>query len=194
MTETVICEMHDRRQAMRPARTIRLYDDRLEWVEGSKLIRRLPFDQIREVRLSVEMAGQQSQVVCRVSSADGEIVFGSRSVVSPSVWEDNVLDFQTLIVAVHTHLKPHREHIQFVEGQTLRFRLVLSGIGASMASAAIGYSAWMLLNNESTMLAVAGLPFAVIGGYLTYAFRPGRPVPYDPDGLIERFTTPASTD
>ena len=194
MTETVLCEMQDRRQAMRPARTIRLYDDRLEWTEGSKLIRRLPFDQIREVRLSVEMAGQQSQVVCRVQSGSGEIVFGSRRAVKPGVWDDNALDFQTLLVRLHETLRPHFDTVRFTEGQTLGFRLLMGGIGIVMTSMAISYMGWMLLKEQSAMMALAGLPFAVIGGYLAFVFRPGRPVPYDPEGLITRFRAVPKTD
>jgi len=194
MTETLICELHDRRNPMRPIRTVRLFEDRLEWVEDNKLVRRLAFNQIRQVRLSVEMAGQLSQVVCRISGAEGEIVFGSRSVVSPGVWDDNALDFQTLLVAIHSQLEPHEDQIAFLEGQTLQSRLIFSGVGLTMASAAIGYMTWILINGQSTMLAIAGLPFAVIGGYLAYVFRPGRPVPYDRNGLINRFKGSTGSD
>jgi len=134
------------------------------------------------------MAGAQSQVVCRVNGPSGEILFGSRRAVSLSDWEDNALDFQSLLVALHEELRPRFDSVRFTEGQTLGSRLILGGIGVVMASMAISYIVWMLLNAQSAMLALAGLPFAALGGYLAYAFRPGRPVPYDPGALITRFT------
>jgi len=191
MTETVLQQMTDRRNPMRPARTVAVYSDRLEWLEEGVLIRRIALDQVRQVRLSVEVAGQQTQVVCRVMGPSGEIVFGSRRVVSPSVWEDNALAFQSVLVAVHESLRDRFDTVRFVEGQSLGFKLVMTAIGVVMSLAALVFSGFMMLIEDSAMLALAGLPFVVIGGYLAWVFRPGRPVPYDPDGLITRFTAAA---
>lgn len=187
MTDAPIARLSDRRNPINPGREVILYPDRIEWVEGEKLERRLALDAISTVRLSVELAGQQSQVVCRVSGASGEIVFGSRKAVSPGVWEDNALEFQTLLVRVHESLRPRFDAVRFTEGQTLGFRLLMGGIGVVMTSMAVSYMGWMMLKEQSAMMALAGLPFAAIGGYLAYVFRPGRPVPYDPEGLITRF-------
>ena len=187
MTDAPIARLSDRRNPIRPGRDVILYADRIEWVEGDKLERRLTLDAISSVRLSVELAGQQSQVVCRVSGASGEIVFGSRKAVSPGVWEDNALEFQTLLVRVHESLRPRFDAVRFTEGQTLSFRLLMGGIGVVMTSMAVSYMGWMMLKEQSAMMALAGLPFAAIGGYLAYVFRPGRPVPYDPEGLVTRF-------
>ena len=188
MTDAPLARINDQRNALRPTREVTLYADRIEWVEEGRLERRIALPDVTAVRLSVEMAGAQSQVVCRVSGPSGEILFGSRRAVTLSTWEDNALDFQTLLVALHQSLRPRFDTVSFTEGQTLGSRLVLGGIGVMMASMAISYIVWMLLNEQSAMLALAGLPFAAIGGYLAYAFRPGRPVPYDPEALITRFT------
>lgn len=190
MTDAPLAQITDQRNALRPARQVTLYSDRIEWVEEGRLERRIALDAVTGVRLSVEMAGAQSQVVCRVNGPSGEILFGSRRAISLSDWEDNALDFQTLLVALHQALRPSFDTVRFTEGQTLTSRLILGGVGVVMASMAISYMVWMGLNAQSAMLALAGLPFAAIGGYLAYAFRPGRPVPYDPEALITRFTTP----
>jgi hypothetical protein len=188
MTDAPIAQITDQRNALRPARQIMLYADRIEWVEEGRLERRIALDAVNGVRLSVEMAGAQSQVVCRVTGPSGEILFGSRRAVSLSDWEDNALEFQTLLVALHEALRPWFETVRFTEGQTLGSRLILGGVGVAMASMAISFIGWMLLNAQSAMLALAGLPFAALGGYLAFTFRPGRPVPYDPEALITRFT------
>lgn len=188
MTDAPIAQITDQRNALRPARQIILYADRVEWVEEGRLERRIALDTVTGVRLSVEMAGAQSQVMCRVTGPSGEIVFGSRRAVSLSDWEDNALEFQSLLVALHKALQPRFGAVRFTEGQTLGSRLILGGVGVAMASMAISYMVWMGLNAQSAMLALAGLPFAALGGYLAFAFRPGRPVPYDPEALITRFT------
>ncbi|WP_440958410.1 hypothetical protein ACFELO_14125 [Oceanicaulis sp. LC35] len=194
MTDAPIARLKDRRNPINPAREVILYPDRIEWVESGKLERRIALDAVSSVRLSVELAGQQSQVVCRIGGPSGEIVFGSRKAVSPGVWDDNALEFQTLLVRVHESLRPRFDGVRFTEGQTLGFRLLMGGIGVVMTSMAISYMGWMLLKSDNTMLALAGLPFAVIGGYLAFVFRPGRPVPYDPEGLITRFKAVPKTD
>lgn len=188
MTDAPIAQITDQRNALRPARQIILYADRVEWVEEGRLERRIALDTVTGVRLSVEMAGAQSQVMCRVTGPSGEIVFGSRRAVSLSDWEDNALEFQSLLVALHKALQPRFGAVRFTEGQTLGSRLILGGVGVAMASMAISYMVWMGLNAQSAMLALAGLPFAALGGYLAFAFRPGRPVLYDPEALITRFT------
>ncbi len=194
MTDAPLARLKDRRNPINPARDVVLYADRIEWVENGKLERRIALEAVASVRLSVELAGQQSQVVCRVGGPSGEIVFGSRKAVSPGVWEDNALDFQTLLVRVHESLRPRFDAVRFTEGQTLGFRLAMGGIGVVMTSMAISYMGWMMLKEQSAMMALAGLPFAAIGGYLAYVFRPGRPVPYDPEGLITRFKAVPKTD
>lgn len=194
MTDAPIAQIKDQRNALRAARQIILYPDRIEWVEEGRLVRRMALDAVTGVRLSVEMAGAQSQVVCRVSGPSGEMLFGSRRAVSLSEWEDNALEFQTLLVSLHKALRARFDTVRFTEGQTLGSRLLLGGVGVVMASMAISYMAWMMLNEQSAMLALAGLPFAALGGYLAFAFRPGRPVPYDPEALITRFTAKPDAD
>lgn len=188
MTDPVLCEMTDRRNPLRPDQAICVFDDRIEASEGDTLTRRIALDQVRQVRLSIEMAGQQTQVVCRVAGPSGEIVFGSRRATAPGHWADNALAFRAVLVAVHEALRPRFDAVRFVEGQSLGFRLFMSGLGAAMAVLALGFAGFMLVDGQSPMLTLAGFPFAVIGGYLAWVFRPGRPVPYDPEGLIVRFS------
>lgn len=194
MSDTVLAEMADRRNPLQPARRLALFADRLEWREDATLVRRIALEQVRQVRLSVEMAGQQTQVVCRVTGPAGEIVFGSRRATSPGVWADNALEFRGFLVDLHAALRPHFSQIGFVEGQSMGFRVIMSGIGAVLAILGVMFAGWMMLIEASAMLAVAALPFVAIGGYLAWLFRPGFPVPYDPEGLIERFRAAMETD
>jgi len=187
MTDSVLSQMEDRRNSLHPNRDVRLFADRIEWLERGKLVRRIALDQVRQVRLSVEIAGQQTQVVCRVQGPSGEIVFGSRRTVSPGVWEDNALAFQNILVGLHQSLRFRFDAVRFVEGQSLGFKLITSGLGVTMATLALGFSGFMMMVQENAVLTFASLPFAVIGGYLAWMFRPGRPVLYDPEGLIARF-------
>lgn len=179
--------MTDRRNPFSPLISIRLYEDRLEAWDGETLSRRISLDQITQVRLAVEIAGQVNQVVCRVTGPDGEIVFGSRR-AEGGAFTDNVIEFQTLMVALHAALRPRFETVRFVEGQSLTFRLIMAFAGAMMAGLAVFFIAWFALVRESALLALAGAPFLIIGGALVWVFRPARPLDYDPEKLIERFS------
>lgn len=185
--ETALAAMTDRRNPLSAQKRIALFEDRLESWSGEKLERRIALDQVSQVRLSVEMAGTLSQVVCRVAGPAGEIVFGSRK-AADGAFQDNAAQYTPLLVALHRALAPRRDAVRFVEGQSLGFRLIMSGLGLVMALAAAAIIAFFALVEESAMLAFAGFPFLVIGAYLAWVFRPAGPVRYDPEALVARFS------
>ena len=187
MGDTPVARMTDRRNPLSPEQTLVLHEDRLECWADDSLSRRVDLGSVTQVRLSVEMAGQNKQVVCRVTGPHGEIVFGSRR-ANAGAFEDNVVEFQALMVALHTALKPRFDDVAFVEGQSLGFRLIMAGLGAVMAVLALCVIGWFAVVEQSALLAFAGFPFLLIGGSLAWVFRPMRPLPYDPAKLIERFS------
>ncbi|MCR9129187.1 MAG: hypothetical protein NXI12_06670 [Alphaproteobacteria bacterium] len=184
--DAALAVMTDRRNPLSPEKRLQLFEDRLECWTGETLERRIALDQVTQVRLAVEMAGTLTQVVCRVTGPSGEIVFGSRK-ASNGAFGDNAAEFTPFLVAVHRALAPRAEAVRFVEGQSMGFRLIMSGMGLIMALIAAAIIGYFLIEEESAMLAFAGFPFLLIGGYLAWVFRPAGPVKYDPDGLIERF-------
>ncbi|MFP4519658.1 MAG: hypothetical protein ACLFQ5_09390 [Oceanicaulis sp.] len=181
-----ITSLSERRWPLSPLLEIRLHADRLEAWAPDGLERRIALEQVTEVRLSVEPAGPQSRVVCRVTGPDGEIVFSSYR-AEKSGWSDNALAFQRLLVALHRQLAARAGAVRFVEGQSLKFRVIMSAAGGAILAAALAFSAYMLIDRSNLVLALAGAPFMVVGAALAWAFRPGRPAPYDPEKLIERF-------
>jgi len=187
MSDAPLAVMTDRRNPFSPVLTLKLYADRLEVWAGETLSRRVALEAVEQLRLAVEMAGQQSQVVCRVTGAGGEIVFGSRR-AQAGAFEDNVAEFQGLLVALHTALRPRFDQVRFVEGQSLGFRVIMALLGAAMAGLALFFIGWFALVQESALLAVAGFPFLLIGGSIAWMFRPVRPLAYDPEKLIARFS------
>lgn len=178
--------MTDRRSLWRPACKICVFDDRLELHEAGRLVRRLAFDHLEQVRLSVELAGQQTQVVCRASGPAGEIAFGSRRADGLG-YCDAALEFRAVLTALHVALEPRWDSVAFVEGQSTRFRLIMAAAGAGLAILAVVFSLEMFDRNAA-LLAFAGAPFAVGGCWLAWMFRPGRPTPYDPEQLVRRFS------
>ncbi len=187
MDDKPLAHMADQRNPLQPAQTLTLYADRLEsWTED-RLVRRIALSDVTQVRLAVEMAGSQSQVVCRVTGPAGDIVFGSRR-AQKGGFDDNVVAFQTLMVALHEALRPRFDQLSFVEGQSMGFKLIMAGLGVTMAAIALAFMGWFALVEESALLTVAGFPFLVIGGYLAWMFRPTAPLHYDPEKLIERFS------
>jgi hypothetical protein len=181
-----IASLSERRWRMSPLLEIQLHPDRLEAWSGSSLERRILLDQVQEVRMAVEPAGPDGRVVCRVTGPSGEITFSSRRAEGAG-WADTVLDFQRLLVALHKQLAPRGAAVRYVEGQSLKFRLIMSGTGLAILSAALGFSAYMVLGQGNIVLAFAGGPFVLVGAALAWAFRPGRPAVYDPQALVSRF-------
>lgn len=184
--ETRLASLSERRWPLSPLQEVQLYPDRIESWSGPTLERRIALGGVRRVRLAVEMSGEQSLVVCRVTAPNGEIAFSSRR-AEGSGWADQALEFQRLLVAVHKALESRGGEVAYLEGQSLTFRLIMSGAGAVLLAAALAFSGYMLVIHENAVLALAGAPFALVGGALAWVLRPGRPVPYDPARLVERF-------
>ncbi|WP_300527631.1 hypothetical protein [Maricaulis sp.] len=147
--------------------------------DGSEL-HRIALGEVRRVRLAVEMAAQARQVVCRVTGPDGrEIAFGSMRFVSPGVFEDVVESFQPLLRALHTGLMPHRERIEFLEGQSVAFMWAMFLLSGSIALLAAIFLIVLFFIQEQPMgLFLA--PIAGIGIWLAGLFRPRKPALYDP--------------
>ena len=188
-----LAEMTDRRNPLSAPKRLQLFSDRIDCWDGETLERRIGLDQVATVRLAVEMAGSTTQVACRVAGRNGEIVFGSRRSQN-GAFADNSAEFTPFLVALHRALRPRYDQVAFVEGQSVGFRLIMSGLGLVMALIAAATIAFFALVEESAMLAFVGFPFLVIGGYLAWVFRPTAPAAYDPDGLITRFSGSKTDD
>ena len=190
--ETPLAQMTDRRNPVSAQKRLELFHDRIECWRGDTLERRIGLDQVSQVRLAVEMAGSKTQVACRVTGPAGEIVFGSRT-AEKGAFEDNSAAFTPFLVALHQALEPRYGDVAFVEGQSVGFRLIMSGLGLIMALIAGVIIGFFALVEESAMLAFAGFPFLLIGGYLAWVFRPAGPTAYDPGGLVKRFSRDPQT-
>jgi hypothetical protein len=184
--DTPLAQMSDRRNPLSAPRRLKLFSDRIECWTGDTLERRIGLDQVSGVRLAVEMAGSQTQVACRVKGPGGEIVFGSRR-AEHGGFADNAAEFTPFLVALHRALAPRHGEVAFLEGQSLGFRVIMSGLGLVMALIAAAIIGFFALVEQSAMLAFAGFPFLLIGGYLAWVFKPVGPVTYDPERLVERF-------
>jgi hypothetical protein len=191
--DSALAQMTDRRNPLSPEKRLAVFSDRIECWAGETRERRIALPDVSQVRLAVEMAGSTTQVVCRVTGPAGEIVFGSRRAQN-GAFSDNAAEFTPVLVALHRALEPRYEAVTFLEGQSLSFRLIMSGLGLAMALIAAAIIGYFLLVAESAMLAFAGFPFLLIGGYLAWVFKPAGPVKYDPSGLVERFGGGGSAD
>lgn len=112
-------EHRDRRNAATPARIFGLTDKALVWrgEDGNAAAGQVELADIAQVRLSVEMAGQQSQVVCRITDTRGqETVFGSMRWSGVGQWEPAADTFSALLRDLHLALLPYRDGIRFIEG------------------------------------------------------------------------------
>ncbi len=172
----------DRRSAASGLRTTLLTVDSLqqETDQGGTALS-MPYADIREVRLNVEMAGPASQVVCRVSDRDGrQLVFASMSWVRPGAWELKADTFRALLIELHRALGPWRGDIRFIEGPRLGFMIAMFAIGSVTASICLAGFAWLFLWQENAA-GLFFLPGVVAGGWLMRLFWPRPPKPYDPD-------------
>ncbi|WP_394693335.1 hypothetical protein [Hyphobacterium sp.] len=169
----------DRRNATSPEQHIMLESGRISVSMDGKLQRAIAFDEINEVRLGVEMAGRDSQVVCRITANDRtRIVFGSRSWKSVGLWENQADRFREFNTALHRALLPHAAGIRFMEGQPLWFGFVMCGLGLLMALLGGGFALYLLWDDN--LIGFGGVPGLIIGLYLAWMFRPRAPKPYDP--------------
>ncbi len=174
----------DRRNAASPDQCVSLESERISVSEAGKLKRAIRFEDIVEVRLGVEMAGRDSQVVCRIRASDGTlIVFGSRAWVSVGAWKNQAGDFREFNTALHRALLPYRDGIAFIEGQPLWFGFVMAGLGLLIAALGAGFAIYLLLDDKP--LGLGGIPGVIIGLYIAWMFKPRAPQPYDPELYAE---------
>ena len=185
----------DRRNIRSRTLQFSITDDALVWrTEDGEWGGDMPLDQIREVRLQVEMAGKASQVVCRVSDADGqEAVFGSMQWTAPGIWTSTADTFAPFLTAFHTALAPHDHQIAYREGASLGFRIIMFGLGFILAAISVAGLAIIAGNQENPMglLLIGGIG---AGGWLMWMFLPKRPAPYDPALYRPQDATDTGTD
>lgn len=176
-------EHRDRRNAATPARIFSLSEAALVWRgEGENAPGgQVELTDIAQVRLSVEMAGQQSQVVCRVTDTQGdETVFGSMRWAGVGHWEPAADTFSALLRDLHLALLPYRDGIRFIEGSSMVFLFVMFGLGLALTGISLFFFALLFLVREqaSGLFLIAGV---VAGVWLTRLFWPRGPKPYDPE-------------
>lgn len=170
----------DKRNAASPERDWTIEDGVLTAREGGDAALRLPLSSVDQVRLSLEMAGREVQIVCRVTGPEGEAVFGSQSWAGVGQWNNRAQSFRALLGELHAGLLPRRDEVRFVEGQSLAFRWVMTAFGAVMALIGTTIALYFLVLEENPAGFFAIAP-AVTGGWLAWLFRPKPPKPYDPE-------------
>jgi hypothetical protein len=182
MTENAKTRHKDRRNAASGLRTSQLTDDSLlQESDRDGAAISMPFAEICEIRLNVEMAGPSSQVVCRVTDRGGhELVFSSMSWVRPGAWELKADTFRSLLIELHQALGPRRGEIRFIEGPRLGFMVAMFATGTMTASICLAGFAWLFFGQENGA-GLFFLPGVIAGGWLMRLFWPRRPKPYDPD-------------
>lgn len=176
-------EHRDRRSAATPVRIFSLTDAALVWrgEDGNVPDGQVELTDIAQVRLSVEMAGQQSQVVCRVTDTQGEeTVFGSMRWAGVGHWEPAADTFSALLRDLHLALLPYRDGIRFIEGSSMVFLFVMFSLGLALTGVSLFFFALLFLVREqaSGLFLIAGV---VAGVWLTRLFWPRGPKPYDPE-------------
>tara|TARA_R110002072_G_scaffold20025_1_gene73543 strand:- start:637 stop:1182 length:546 start_codon:yes stop_codon:yes gene_type:complete len=169
----------DRRSATAKLRRFQIEDERIIADEDSVIKQAMRLDAITTIRLSVEVAGRDQQIVCRVTAQDGsEIVFGSRIREGATRWRNNAVEYQTFLRALHTALRPRWDEITFIEGPSAGLRWTIFGGGLVVALGGAAAALTLLWRDQ-----VAGfflIPVVILGGWLAVMFRPRRPTPYDP--------------
>ncbi|WP_339744561.1 hypothetical protein [uncultured Maricaulis sp.] len=175
-------EHQDRRNAASGLRTTQLTADALVQQGGQDgPALSMPYAEICEIRLNVEMAGPSSQVVCRVSDRAGhELAFSSMSWVRPGAYELKADTFRALLIDLHRALDPWRSEIRFVEGPKLGFMIALFTVGTLTASICLAGFAWLFFWQENGA-GLFFLPGVIAGAWLIRLFWPRPPKPYDPD-------------
>jgi hypothetical protein len=170
----------DRRNAGQKERVYTLDGAELVVTEDDSVKRRLPLADIVQVRLAIEMAGADSQIVCRISDReDTEIVIGSRSWAGVGVYEQRADTFSAFLTALHKALEPRWGEIRFLEGQSMAFMATMFILGLVLAALGGGFFVLLTLV-QGKVLGWGALPFFGIGFWLAAMFRPRGPKTYDP--------------
>lgn len=186
MTETTYT---DRRNAGASEQQITLESERISVTENGVVKRAIRYDELREVRLSIGLAGRDSQILCRLTARNGtRIAFGSRSWTSIGEWSNHADRFRDFNAALHARAMKHADSVDFVEGQPLGTRFLLPGIGLGLA--ALGAALAIYFARDGNPLALAGLPGMAIGLYLAWMLRPRPTKRYDPAVYAQPANTP----
>ena len=175
-------EHRDRRNTASPVRVYSLSGDTLVWTDanGSRIGEMAAAD-IRQVRLGFEMAGRDSQIVCRVTDADGrEVVFGSMRWSGVGQWEMAADTFRDLLGELHAALLPHRDTIRFIEGSSMGFMIAMFVLGLALTAVSLFFFVLLVLIREqrSGLFLIGGI---LAGGWLSRVFWPRGPKPYEPE-------------
>ncbi|MEO1039108.1 MAG: hypothetical protein AAFX09_06140 [Pseudomonadota bacterium] len=186
MTETVLATLYDKRSHFAGERALHLFDDRIEVTRNGRVETRLPLSTITQIRMSVEPAGGGVQVLCRARAGDQSLALGSLTSVGPRRWANNAPAFKAFVTALHRALASRGGEVEFVEGQPLALRLVVSAVGLAMTVGALFAGHHFFIVRENPVLGFVAGPFLLIGLALIWAFRPVRPAPYDPEALVRR--------
>lgn len=158
---------------------ISLESERIAVVEDGVLKRAIRYDDVREVRLFIGMAGRDSQILCRITGHEAtRIVFGSRRWKAVGEWDNRADVFRAFNAALHAKLEGRTDSIAFIEGQPFWSGILLPAIGLGLAALGAAFTVYFL--RDSNPLALAGLPGMAIGFYLAWILRPRSAKPYDP--------------
>lgn len=177
----------DRRNAGTPLRNFSVDSQAITWRDGEDGPQHsLALADVRQVRLAVEMAGQNSQVVCRVSASDSrEIAFGSMRWTGIGQWEANARDFRDFLRALHVGLADQAGPIRYVEGASMAFLAVMTALGGGLALIGAGFFIKLFLVDENAIGLVL-IPAIALGVWLMRLFWPRAAKNYDP----ATYTTP----
>ncbi|OLF75496.1 hypothetical protein AWH62_06680 [Maricaulis sp. W15] len=171
----------DRRNAGTPLRNFSVDSQAITWRDGEDGPQHsLALTDVRQVRLAVEMAGQNSQVVCRVSASDGrEIAFGSMRWAGIGQWEANARDFRDFLRVLHGGLADQTGPIRYVEGASMAFLAVMTALGGGVALIGAGFFIKLFLVDENAIGLVL-IPAIALGVWLMRLFWPRAAKAYDP--------------
>ncbi len=179
----------DRRNAGTPQRTYSLDGTSLHWQDESGETREsLPLTNVRQVRLAVEMAGRESQVVCRLSARDGrEIAFGSMRWAGVGLWDANARDFRDFLGELHRDLAEQAGPIRYIEGSSMAFLVIMASLGGVLALVGAGFFTKLFLIDENAIGLVL-IPAIALGVWLMRLFWPRPAKAYDPGRYINAHT------
>jgi len=184
-----LATLDDRRGAFAPEAALALYSDRIEVLRGGALAFRADLAALAELRLNVEPAGREVQIVCRMRFADGRsLAFGSRRAEGPGRWLNNAPAFQAFAPVLLARLAEQAPGAIYEEGPRRSTRMALAAAGLVMAAAGVAFTVYMALVRESAILALIGLPFTALGGAVVWVFRPVAPGPFDPADMAQRLS------
>lgn len=190
----------DRRNAATPLRRYRLDSQALRWRDSEDGAEdNLPLASVRQIRLAVEMAGQDSQIVCRITDAGGrEVALGSKRWAGVGQWEANAREFRDFLRYLHLFLADLPGPVRYIEGSSLKFLLVMTSIGAVIAAVGAGFFAKLFLIDENA-IGLLLIPAIAMGGWMMRLFWPRAAKHYDPavyttDALDENPDAAAAPD